>query len=105
MEDKKKLQISINNICENIYYDVCDEVDITLRVFPLNKCKAFIFETENYYGLKSYDSFVAAIDKTTGDFYDFLRLSYGYTATSCLHIAKFKNKYANRIRKEYRWSK
>lgn len=59
----------------------------------LRSCQAYVLETENYYVLKSYDTIVAAIEKSTDTFFDFLRLVYGYTATSAQHISKFNHDY------------
>lgn len=60
---------------------------------PLRYCKAWVYDTPDWYLLKSYDTIVAAIRKATGDCYDALRYVYGYTATSASHIAKFRNDY------------
>ena len=60
----------------------------------LRSCTAWIFETENFYLLKSYNTFIAAIDKRSNVCVDVLRDVYGYTATSAQHIAKFFSDYA-----------
>lgn len=67
----------------------------------LNKCNAMIFNTEKYLILQSYQTIVAAIDKENETCYDWLRLVYGYTATSVRQIRKFMNKYG--IVKIKRW--
>lgn len=56
-------------------------------------CSAKVYETENYYFLKSYNTFVAMIDKTTDTLYDFLRMVHGNTSTSAQHISKFYHDY------------
>lgn len=61
----------------------------------LRTCQAMVFEFDGYYILQSYHTFVAAIIKDTGEEFDFLRMVYGYTATSSLHIAKFFADYGN----------
>lgn len=61
--------------------------------YQLNSCSATIYDTEKYYVLRSYATIVAVIDKETKTCYDWLRLVYGYTATSAQHIRKFMNKY------------
>lgn len=63
------------------------------NVTRLRTCQAYVYETTNYYWLKSYGTFVAFIDKTTDTCYDILRMVYGYTATSSQHIAKFRHDY------------
>lgn len=55
----------------------------------LRSCSAAVYETPNYYCLRSYNTVVACIDKLTGACYDVLRHVYGYTATSSKHISKF----------------
>ena len=59
----------------------------------LRTCQAWIFPTQNYYILCSYNTPIACIEKATGCCFDFLRYVYGYTATSAQHIAKFRNDY------------
>lgn len=59
------------------------------RIGQLRTCKAGVYETKNWFILRSYRTFVAAINKNTGIAYDFLRDVYGYTATSAQHIRKF----------------
>ena len=59
----------------------------------LRTCKAWVYESENYYALHSYSTYIAVIDKNTRILYDFLRMVYGYTATSAQHIAKFRQDY------------
>ena len=59
----------------------------------LRTCTAEVAETENYYILRSYDTLVACIEKSTGTLADVLRLVYGYTLTSAQHIAKFRHDY------------
>lgn len=61
----------------------------------LRTCKAWVYETENYYFLTSYNTLVAFIVKTTDTCYDVLRLVYGYTSTSAQHIAKFRHDYGS----------
>ena len=55
----------------------------------LRTCTAEYAELENYVVLRSYNTIVALYDKNTYTCYDFLRLVYGYTATSAQHISKF----------------
>ena len=64
----------------------------------LRSCKAFVrccvndLTGEVYYELVSYSTAVAIIDGDRA--YDFLRLVYGYTATTAQHISKFFSDYA-----------
>lgn len=59
----------------------------------LLSCQAWVCETENFYGLRSYNTMIACIDKRSYTLVDALRYVYGYTATSAKHIAKFNNEY------------
>ena len=59
----------------------------------LRSCSAWVYETQNYYLLRSYNTIIAFIDKNTDTCYDVLRLEYGYTNTSAQHIAKFSRDY------------
>ena len=63
----------------------------------LRTCQALVYASDNWFILKSYDTFVACINRKTGVGYDVLRYVYGYTATSAQHISKFFNDY-NAIR-------
>ena len=68
-----------------------------LSTKTLRCCKAVVYEMvddatgEIIYALKSYDTVVALIYGNC--IYDFLRFTYGYTATSAQHIAKFTRDY------------
>ena len=91
---KKSEQFKINDevlssVCELSIY----KEEPVINKVRLNKCKAYVWETENYYLLFSYNTFVAFINKREQICYDILRLVYGYTSTSAQHIAKFRNAY------------
>lgn len=60
----------------------------------LRTCSAHIYETEHFYILRSYNTFIASYNKETGEFIDFLRYVYGFTNTSAQHIAKFRHDFA-----------
>lgn len=60
----------------------------------LRTCSAWVYETEHFYILKSYNTFIAAYNKETHEFVDFFRWAYGFTHTSASHIAKFRNDFA-----------
>lgn len=57
---------------------------------PLYKCKAHIVWGYGTLILYSYSTPIAAVDIQSKVCYECLRPIYGYTATSCQHIAKFK---------------
>lgn len=59
----------------------------------LRYCQAYVYETPSLYVLKSYNTVVAIIEKSTDTCYDFLRAVYGYTNTSAQHIYKFSQDY------------
>lgn len=61
----------------------------------LRSCNAVVFESTNYYILRSYQTVVACIDKLTGQKFDFLRYVFGYTNTSAQHIRKFFSDYGD----------
>lgn len=61
----------------------------------LRTCQAMVLEFEDCFILQSYHTLVAGIRKDTGEGFDFLRMVYGYTATSAQHIAKFFADYGN----------
>ena len=61
----------------------------------LRICQAVVFEYEDCYILQSFHTPVAGIRKDTLEEFDFLRMVYGYTATSAQHIAKFFADYGN----------
>ena len=63
------------------------------KFIRLRYCSADVCETENYFILRSYATFIAVIDKNTRTCYDALRKVYGYTATSAQHVAKFRHDY------------
>lgn len=71
-------------------------------VARLRSCNACVWETKHFYILQSYATMVAAIDKESGDMFDFLRYVYGYTSTSAHHIAKFAIDYSATNRYTYR---
>lgn len=74
--------------------------DITLK--RLRYCTAWVYETKNYYTLKSYNTFIACIDKATGVTYDSLRYAYKFTRTSAQHINKFMQDYGSGKRYTFR---
>ena len=59
----------------------------------LRTCQAYVYETPSFYVLRSYNTAVAIIEKSTDTCYDFLRYVYGYTNTSAQHISKFDKDY------------
>lgn len=98
-------QIATNKHVEEVYEDAMHEYNKlawTGRNWKkLRNCKAEVCESENYYFLRSYNTVVAVVNKYNFNVYDFLRMVYGYTATSAQHIAKFAYDYGNLV--IYRW--
>lgn len=90
---KKDEQIKINNEVVRAIIELDMYTEYVINKVRLNKCKAYVEETENYYLLFSYNTFVAFINKRELICYDILRLVYGYTNTSAQHIAKFRKAY------------
>lgn len=89
----RREQLIINDYCEREISKVNAELGKVLSARRLRKSNAYVYETDNYYLLKSYATFVAFIRKSDGECFDILRNVYGYTATSAQHIAKFKHDY------------
>ena len=99
---KKSEQIKINEIAMDVFEKAWNELpkiafsymsDRQMRkagAKRLLSCSAWVWETENYYVLQSYNTFIACIDKNTDICYDVLRLVYGYTSTSGQHVVKFR---------------
>lgn len=56
-------------------------------------CQAWVYTSDNYFLLKSYNTFIAVIDRNSGCGYDVLRYVDRYTSTSAQHISKFFNDY------------
>lgn len=93
---KKQEQLSINSKIElsldkydEVYYATPD--DKMPPKVRLNHCQAWTQDFEGFTVLWSYKSPVAVYDKSTDTLYDILRGTYGYTATSAQHIAKFRH--------------
>lgn len=90
---KKNEQIEVNAYVENIVNDI----NALLRTseppawYQLYHCKAEWGVVGDWTILRSYSTIVAAYNVVTDEFFDFLRLVYGYTSTSAQHIAKFRN--------------
>lgn len=96
---KKCEQILINRIVQEQLENLINErpvYDCRLRY-----CNAHVYRSENYVVLRSYRTFVAAIDDK-GNCYDFLRSVYGYTSTSAQHISKFYHDYGGKKMFTYR---
>lgn len=90
---KKEEQKEINEKVFAEYRAFLNDENAKVPHRKLRHCSAEVFETKNYYVLRSYNTIVACINKRTNILYDFLRYAYGYTATSAQHIAKFRHDY------------
>ena len=92
---KKADQLEMNRLVDEVYEDVIKSLDNYGMQYQgkLRSCSADVWRTYGYYVLRSYTTIIACVDNE-GVCYDFLRKVYGYTATSALHIAKFRNDYA-----------
>ena len=93
----KRLEQESNNIVAmDIYNEAMKEFHNGLyhsSFERLDYCQAWVLYTDNYILLKSYNTFIGAIEISTGTLVDVLRVVYGYTATSAKHIAKFRHYY------------
>ena len=94
MATKKELQEQENAEVAYIYGVVSRNIKNHGLFNPrkLRSCNAVVYDTYGFTVLKSYNTIVACVDRF-GYGYDFLRLVYGYTATSTQHISKFFKDY------------
>lgn len=94
---RKEEQLKINMLCDGAFDNAVHEMkeeDVRWNDCDrLRTCSAYVYETSNFYILRSYSTFIAVIEKNTDTLYDCLRSVYGYTATSAQHIAKFRHDY------------
>ena len=90
---KKTEQIEVNTYVENIVNDINALLSTSSPAAwcRLYHCSAEWAQLGDWVLLRSYSTIVAAYNADTDEFFDFLRLVYGYTATSAQHIAKFRN--------------
>ena len=102
---KKAEQNRINEIVREEYRKFSEEVQHrgTQYIAKLRSCSAEVWASDSYYILRSYSTIVAIID-SNGNLYDFLRMVYGYTATSAQHISKFARDYNATTRYTYKWA-
>ena len=88
---KKEEQNAINELCKSKLAAALNEIGGDTKSKRLLSCSACVYDTKNYYILKSYSTFIACIEKNTDTLYDALRVVYGYTATSAKHVSKFNH--------------
>lgn len=100
---KKSQQVTVNYEVYFAHSDLMMCIDFfgANKVSKLRTCKAEVYRTDGYIFLKSYNTIVAAIGENDCICYDFLRMVYGYTATSAQHIAKFMQDYNCTCKKTY----
>ena len=103
---KKEIQLHENFLVVDMFGDAIREFENTpASMFfgkRLRSCTAWVYETSNYYLLKSYDIFICAIEKSTCNVYDALRYVYEYTSTSAYHILTFRHDYNGKKQFTYR---
>lgn len=92
---KKHEQLEINKNVDSIIAEInsISNIEVCMDCKQLRACQAWVYKFGRFYLLRSYNTFVAAIDTWDDTCYDFLRKVYGYTATSAQHISKFKHDY------------
>lgn len=92
---KKEEQNLINRYCNVEWEDAMEELQCMSynNCERLRTCQAWVYETPHYFVLRSYNSFIACINKDEDCLIDMLRSVYGYTATSAKHISKFSKDY------------
>ena len=95
--EQAKVQSEINAYIEDMIENyINSEMHDMIYHSRLRTCSAWVYETEHFYILKSYNTFIASYNKETHEFIDFLRYVYGFTSTSAQHIAKFYNDFARK---------
>ena len=87
MQIKRQAQVNYER-----YIDV--PKDGLKYVGRLLTCNAEVYVNDGVYYLKSYKTFVAAVDTNKALCIDYLRAVYKYTHTSAQHISKFFDVYA-----------
>lgn len=99
MRLNKKAQIESNKKVLSAVYRYNEEVKGTIlhHGTRLRTCQAYVYETPSFYVLRSYNTVVAIIEKSSDICYDFLRAVYGYTNTSAQHISKFDKDYGRGV--------
>ena len=90
---KKAEQEKINAMVDQFVDRFNDESPELIDSKKLRYCQARVYIYDDFILLKSYKTMIAGIDRKTDTLYDFLRMTYGYTATSAQHIAKFDHDY------------
>ena len=92
---KKNEQIKVNIYVEDTITDInwfTHTLETPIKWRQLYRCSADMGTVKGgWILLKSYSTIVAAYNIYNNELFDFLRLVYGYTATSAQHIAKFRN--------------
>ena len=88
-KEKIELQKRMNESTQLFVEWFYEQQRTPIKYKRLRTCQAMVFEFEDCFILQSYHTPVAGIRKDTGEEFDFLRMVYGYTATSAQHIAKF----------------
>lgn len=96
---KKSEQMAINEEVRNMVSlfakTLANEGTGTAEARRLRSCSAEVYKVGTFWALRSYRTTIAIIDTETDTLYDFLRLVYGYTATSAQHISKFGKDYGH----------
>lgn len=102
---KREIQKHENILVENAWLKAKKVWDNTTKRIDeferLNHCQAKTYQTRGYSFLISYNTIVAFIDDS-GNMFDVLRLVYGYTATSSMHINKFRLKFRQNSKHTWR---
>lgn len=92
---KKEMQQIKNYAVIEMLNDAMNEFLLAsdTNVKRLRSCTAEVHETEHYYLLKSWNTFIAVINKDSLVLFDALRYVYTFTRSSAYHVAKFKQDY------------
>lgn len=95
MTTKSDLQKAENSLAVYIFNDAMKQLNTAKDKYKrLRHCEAYVYETKDYYVLKSYNTFIAAIDKQSQALTDVLAREYGKrTSSSTQQINKFVHDY------------
>lgn len=102
---KKSVQRAVNEKVEyelEHYNGITEQLEIK-EIGRLHQCQVFVYETDFYFVLRSYNTIVAIIHKADMQLYDFSRYVYGYTVATAQHIAKFARDYNIDRESIYTW--
>ena len=98
---KKEEQVKINQAVMEAVKEFNASDRRIINDTRFRRCTARVLETPEYYILRSYNTNVAFINKSTGILFDVLRYVYGNSSSSAQHISKFDHDYEPNVKMTY----